>query len=201
MVFLGLGKAGVKTDSWREAQTELLKEAQALALIGGLLHNLSETTDLKAAVNAFHRDLAFLFQLRSSLFFLYDRNQSSLRAISASHDYHHGFLRQMTIPLALKDSLLVKALSSGKVCHSPGSPEEKSLILADEQIQRLLGEEVLCALPLNLAGSQFGVLALGLRRDEAASLLEDGRGIRRFASQAAAALSRFQNRAAAQENA
>lgn len=189
---LGLDPEQPETVPWEQVRQELLQEARTLAMLSGAMDHSVGAADREAAVTALYQDVTALFGVRQVLFFLVDPQNDCLRAVATHPGMNNGFLRQLKVPLTAAGSLLAGSFAEGKARQWTGYKDsDPPPAVVDEQLLRLLGEDVLYLLPLVHAGSRIGVMALGLDRFASETLAPDDGLLLRFASQAASILERI----------
>ena len=162
-------------------QRELMDDVGDMAMLFGVLQDLTEAVAEEDMLAAIHEGVRTLFDNPEAMLFLYDSGRDIL--------INHGdpYSDRLTIPLDGSTNLPARSLTERVVVTSASLPGG-SVSIMDEQLARHMGKKALIAAPLIARTENVGVLVIGL--DEADA--KDGNGqvrlLKLFANTAAMAL-------------
>ncbi len=176
------------TDYDREKEMHLSKEVWERSLLLNTVQNLLGATDEQTIWNETAQGLQILFEVTSILFFDFDPEISGLRGVTLADAAKSEKIKDMIVPMAQEDSLLIECLRSRKIASSFARSKSPWPSGPDKEILSILDKEGLCCIPMTAYGETIGVVVLGLDAMEMASLQHQFKLLQMLADQAAIAI-------------
>ncbi len=171
-----------------EKQEDLVRAVRDISLLQGTLQNLLEAHGEESILKVIKQGLQVLFDVRSVLFFLYDRERDVLVGKGGMGSGQDVLIKELVISVQRKKSLLAKSLSQGTPLDSLGYLAKDDLSITDDQIIRLIGKDGMLCLPM-VAHKQFvGVIVIGMDEAQASNLPKSINLLTMFTNQAALAV-------------
>ncbi len=175
----------------------LNEKVRAYALLYGTLETLVNAGDIPGVLKALEMGIKILFGASSILYFLVDEEDSLLTGYANPEKRNGRAISSIALSCANPGSLLVTALNQNEMRHrhateNGGNSPSKSM--ADEQIHRLLGTDVMFALPMVLHEKKVGVIVIGIDQDQAPMLIQQSGMLTILAKLAATAVDHHQYR-------
>ncbi len=176
------------TEDDREAQAYLTSQIRDISLLQGTLQSFLHARDVCSILRVAQEGLQLLFDIRHTLFFLYDDQHDMLCGKTADKPAKGDLLDELKIPCKDGKSLIVTSLQQSRTIDSFSHRTQHDLTIIDEQIIRLLGREGIICLPM-IARSQFvGALVIGMDKERLPYITSQIRLMTMFANHAALAL-------------
>lgn len=146
-----------------EKQKKLLNEVRNISLLYGTLQNLLKADNRTAILEITRYGLEILFNIKRSVFFLYEPEHHLLTGIVIPKGSRHP-INNLTLSLNNDHTLIIRSLCKGTILDSFGLLTSEKQSIADEQIIKLLGSEGMLCVPM-LAHQKFiGVIVMGLSK-------------------------------------
>ncbi len=158
--------------------------------------NQRQPTD-KLQTDAWHgvlTNLNILFGFTRSIAFEYHHDSNTLTGI-AGNSTDMVKLKQLNLQVSNGRSLAADSLLNGSPVYSETLEGKNAHSLADQQLQRFLGNEGFACIPILENGYRFGVIVVGAKRQQLISLSQQHLLIDQFSKAAASNLAEQQESA------
>ena len=126
--------------------------------------------------------LDILFGFKPAFCFIPDEQLSSLQVVGYPDCFEEEILSDILISLNSENSLIVKAFTSSELQISTDS---KPLSLADEQITRILGSQILVCAPMVARAVTKGVTVFGIKKEELPDIYKQQERLQQFGARSA----------------
>lgn len=154
-----------------------------------VLPQVSSTNQFSDPLQPIFNTMQILFGYRNIICFLPDNENDALEIEGATGDLLDEQIKGVRISFGVIDSTLVRALTTGKMqLFNPVSNSGKSCLM-DQQLNRILGGEVMISLPLKKGDQTIGVLVCGMEGQGVDNFDTKREQLQQFAAQIAPRLS------------
>ena len=99
--------------------------------------------------------------------------------------FEEEILSDILISLNLENSLIVKAFTSSELQIST---DNKPLSLADEQLTRILGSQILVSVPMVTRAVTKGVIVFGIKKEKLPDIYKQQKRLQQFGARSAKTL-------------
>jgi signal transduction histidine kinase/HD-like signal output (HDOD) protein len=161
----------------------LLREIRNFSLLYGTLQNLLKADTKSSILEIAERSLQILFDVKQTLFFLYDAEKDLLVGNLPVTSPRYDLISTLEIPTKEK-SLPGKSLLQKRIIDSFG--DEKTI--GDEQIINLLGTDGIMCLPMIAHQKNVGVIIAGIYEPQFSRLSDQLKLLNMFANHVAMCL-------------
>jgi len=149
----------VDTDTAREKLRQYRRQAVEFTALQAGLPEACLSGKLADEVRTICRGLHLLFGLGRAICLFPDRRQRQLRAVGYSQCYGHEFIENVSFMIASSESRVVDAYRN--VGFGMLAANELRA-MADRQLLRLMGGEMLLCVPMQSGGAGFGIIVCAL---------------------------------------
>ena len=153
----------------------LNEKVRAYSLLYGTLETLLNAGDIPGVLKALEMGIKILFGASTILYFLVDEAGTLLTGCGNSEQRNGRAINSIALSCSNPGSLLVTALNHNEMRHrhaTENGESSPSKSMSDEQIHRLLGTDVMFALPMVLPEKKVGVIVIGIDQDHAPMLIQ-----------------------------
>jgi len=157
-----------------------------ISLLQSCAEALLRASGLEDLLRIARQSLQVLFDPDAACFFEYEPER--LIGLSPEGEGRGEDIRELVIPFREEASLLVRALSGGRLEDSFALKQGERLSILDEQLVRFLGGEGFLCLPLQAEAEILGVLVLGSTAAQRAHILRKRKLLEMFANLVSLAL-------------
>ncbi len=171
-----------------DKRKDLVRAVRDISLLQATLQNLLEAHGEESILKVVKQGLQVLFDVRSVVFLLYDREKDVLVGKGGMGSAQDVLIKELVIPVEAKKCLVAKSLSQGTPLDSFGRVTKVDLSITDNQIIRLIGKDGMLCLPM-VAHKQFiGVIVLGVDEPQVPNLYGEINLLTIFSNQVASAV-------------
>jgi HD-like signal output (HDOD) protein/signal transduction histidine kinase len=163
----GLTVAEARPATGAKQLNEMVRQ-HALSL--GLLSELLIATDRNKVAAAVVKSIHLVMDVDQVFLFTTDPRHQMLRACPQTNNPRQAAVGELLISMQDEASLLVGCLKEGRPCFAPQGAATNNGSLVDQQLLRFMERPLVLCLPLKAHGEPIGVLALGIRLEERASI-------------------------------
>jgi signal transduction histidine kinase len=150
-----------------QGYTLLADDMKNVSLCFGTLDNLLRAKDVTTVLKTVQRGLEIIFHIPRIFFFLQDTKKNLLTGTCAKEDRDYNRVKNIALAMNNNDSLIVKAVNTGKMTSSMG---QESLAASDTQIIRILETQALYAIPIPGHHGYSGAMVIGVNINLAQTL-------------------------------
>ncbi len=149
---------------------DLFNEFRDFNLTGGMFSHLLEAENRGSILSFCKEGLGILTGLWNTHIFLYEKEQEALVPEYMSNNPNLSVYDGLSVPMNLKNSLLVSSLIKNSPLDSFSCAEESGPALIDEQIIHITGCEGIFCLPMITRNISIGTIVMGLNRADLLNL-------------------------------
>jgi flagellar biosynthesis protein FlhG len=182
-----------------EAESRFRQLAKDSALLQSALPTTSAPGNLPEIVRTVFSACDILFGIRPALCLVPDHRLSVLKALGyPGYPGNPGFLggdtlTDMQFSLEWQNSPVVQSFLAGEL-KIVTEEDSNTLPLADQQLHRALGSDGFVCVPMIAAGTNHGIIVLGLQKSRIAQINSIGNRLEQFGVQAAKLFYSFSNK-------
>jgi len=163
-------------------QAHLRLQAVDYSILQSALPSPVSVKETPQAIRLIHQGLDILFGFKPAFCFIPDERQSSLQVVGYPDCFEEEILSDILISLHSENSLIVEAFTSSELQISTDS---NPLSLADEQITRILGSQILVSVPMVARAVTKGVIVFGIKKEELPAIYKQQKRLQQFGARSA----------------
>jgi len=171
-----------------DKRKDLVRAVRDISLLQATLQNLLEAHGEESILKVAKQGLQVLFDVRSVVFLLYDREKDVLVGKGGMGSAQDVLIKELVIPVEAKKCLVAKSLSQGTPLDSFGRVTKVDLSITDNQIIRLIGKDGMLCLPMVAHKKFIGVIVLGVDEPQVPNLYGEINLLTIFTNQVASAV-------------
>lgn len=171
-----------------EKEIDLLRNVRDVSLLQGTLQNLLDASGENAILAIVKQGIQVLFDVHDVLFLLHHADENVLVGKGGLNPPRNTLAKEIAISLETGHCLPVQCLEQKMPLDSFGHFKKGKLTILDRQIVRLLDDEGILCLPMNVHDKIVGVIILAVGAAGFAALIKRINLLTIFARQSALAL-------------
>ena len=171
-----------------DKRKDLVRAVRDISLLQATLQNLLEAHGEESILKVAKQGLQVLFDVRSVVFLLYDREKDVLVGKGGMGSAQDVLIKELVIPVEAKKCLVAKSLSQGTPLDSFGRVTKVDLSITDNQIIRLIGKDGMLCLPMVAHKKFIDVIVLGVDEPQVPNLYGEINLLTIFSNQVASAV-------------
>lgn len=183
------GEAVFKKDA--QKQKALIHTAIEVSLLQGVLQSLLAARSEEAILLVARQGLQVLFDVQDAVFFILDRKRGLLVGKTVTQNKVIDMGNDLAVFVEKSKSLPATSFRNGTLLDSFGAQEDTAPTIMDRQLIHYLGQEGIVCVPMTAYGTDVGVIAVGVNREEISRLRSQAKFLLMLAGQAASGLAAY----------
>ncbi|MCK5516213.1 MAG: HDOD domain-containing protein [Desulfobulbaceae bacterium] len=174
-----------KNSAAEKIEAHLRLQAIDCSILQGALPGTAASQKIPQIIRLVHQGLDILFGIKPVICLITDSQQSSLQAVGYPNCFGWEILSDIILSLESGNSLIVESFTAPGLKFAMNAETDAPLSLADEQIIRILGSQILVCVPIAAQAGRKGVIVFSIKKEELPNIQKQQERLEQFGARTA----------------